>query len=128
MEVKIEPRDHLEILDLVSEYARCFDSGDLEGFAALFTPDGSLVTPIGVGTNPAEIREWAEARWDTLRAEGVSPRHFQTNTQLVMTESGAVLGTTQLLLVWLSTSDGSAQLKGVARYDDEFRNSYRGWC
>ncbi len=45
-----------------------------------------------------------------------------------MTESGAVLGTTQLLLLWLSTSDGSAQLKGVARYDDEFRNSYRGWC
>ncbi len=124
---ELDPKDHLEILDLISEYARCFDSGDLEAFADLFTPEGSLTTPIGVGTTRAGIREWAEARWDSLRKAGVEPRHFQTNTQLVRAGAGAVRGTTQLLLVWLSSPDGAAQLKGVARYDDEFRNTSEGW-
>ena len=126
-QLDLEPRDHLEILDLISEYARCFDSGDLEGFSALFTRDGSLATPIGTGTNRDEIHQWAEKRWETLRQEGVSPRHFQTNTQLVQTEPGIVRGTTQLLLIWLNASDGDAQIKGAARYDDEFQNTSEGW-
>ncbi|MBW2387947.1 MAG: nuclear transport factor 2 family protein [Deltaproteobacteria bacterium] len=124
---ELDPKDHLEILALVSEYARCFDSGDLEAFAELFTPDGSLTTPIGTGSTRAGIREWAETRWSSLRKEGVSPRHFQTNTQLTKTAPGTVRGTTQLLLVWLTSPDGAAQLKGVARYDDEFRHTSEGW-
>ncbi|MBW2292764.1 MAG: nuclear transport factor 2 family protein [Deltaproteobacteria bacterium] len=95
---ELDPKDHLEILALVSE-----------------------------GSTRAGIREWAETRWSSLRKEGVSPRHFQTNTQLTKTAPGTVRGTTQLLLVWLTSPDGAAQLKGVARYDDEFRHTSEGW-
>ncbi len=124
---RLDPKDHLEILDLISEYSRSFDSGDLEAFANLFTPDGSLATPVGTGTTRTEIREWARARWELLRKQGVSPRHFQTNTLLTRTGPDEVRGTTQLLLIWLSSDTGAAELKGVARYDDEFRNTSEGW-
>lgn len=124
---RVDPTDHLEILDLISEYARCFDSEDLVAFSNLFTEDGSLSTPIGGGTTPAGVCEWAEQRWESLRKEGVEPRHIQTNTQLTPIGPGGVQGTTQLLLIWLNATDGTAQLKGASRYDDEFRNTAAGW-
>ena len=124
---ELEPKDHLEILDLISEYSRTFDSEDLEAFANLFTATGSLATPVGGGTTRASILEWARARWKDNRKEGVSPRHFQTNTQLKRTGPNEVVGTTQLLLVWLSSQSGAAELKFVARYEDEFQKTTEGW-
>ena len=59
-DLELDPKDHLAILDLISEYAHCFDSGEIEAFAELFTVDGSLTTPVGEGTTRAGVREWAE--------------------------------------------------------------------
>jgi hypothetical protein len=124
---ELDPKDHLEILDLISEYSRTFDSEQLEAFANLFTEDGSLDTPAGGGTDRASILAWAQARWEDNRNEGVTPRHFQTNTQLKSTGPGLVAATTQLLLVWVSSATGAAEVKFVSRYEDELQKTNEGW-
>jgi ketosteroid isomerase-like protein len=39
---KLSIEDQLEIQSLYSRYARCVDSGDADGYVALFTEDGSF--------------------------------------------------------------------------------------
>ena len=36
----LTPEDHVEIQQLYFNYARAIDSGDAEGYAGMFTPDG----------------------------------------------------------------------------------------
>lgn len=124
---ELDPRDHLEILDVISEYSRTFDSEDLEAFANLFTEDGCLVTPVGGGTDRASILAWAQARWKESHGEGTTPRHFQTNTQIKATGPGQAIANTQLLLIWVTTATGAAEVKFAARYEDEWRKTDEGW-
>lgn len=119
--------DHLAILDLISEYSRSFDSGDVATFASLFTPDGKLTTPVGDAESREEILAWAQNRWQENRTAGVRPQHFQTNTLLKSVALDRVTGTTQLLLIWVTTATGAAEIKGVATYVDEFHNTPDGW-
>jgi ketosteroid isomerase-like protein len=119
--------DHLAILDLISEYSRSFDSGDVATFAGLFTPDGKLTTPVGNAETREEVLAWAQSRWQENRAAGIRPQHFQTNTLLMPVTHDRVTGTTQLLLIWVTAATGAAEIKGVATYVDEFHNTHDGW-
>jgi uncharacterized protein (TIGR02246 family) len=58
--------DRLEVTDLVARYAECVDSGDLEGYAALFTPDGVVEYSGGSVRGRDEIKAWV----DRLAKEG----------------------------------------------------------
>jgi hypothetical protein len=124
---ELNPKDHLAILDVISEYSRTFDGEELEAFADLFTEDGCLDTPVGGGTDRASILTWAQARWSESHKEGSSPRHFQTNTQVRSTGPDQATTTTQLLLVWVTNATGAAEVKFVSRYEDEWQKKSEGW-
>ena len=50
--------DRLEITDLVARYAECVDTGDAEGYANLFVPDGVVQHSAGTVTGRGDIRAW----------------------------------------------------------------------
>jgi hypothetical protein len=50
--------DRLDVMDLVARYAECVDAGDVEGYAALFTPDAIVEYSGGSVTGRDEIRDW----------------------------------------------------------------------
>jgi ketosteroid isomerase-like protein len=67
MVIKLEERrlampltteDRFDIMDLVARYAECVDTGDAEGYAALFTPDGVVEHSAGSVRGRDEIRAW----------------------------------------------------------------------
>jgi ketosteroid isomerase-like protein len=124
---ELDPRDHLAILDVISEYSRTFDSEELEAFANLFSEDGCLDTPAGGGTDRASILAWAKARWEDSHKGGTTPRHFQTNTQVRSAGPDRAVATTQLLLVWVTAATGAAEVKYVSRYQDEWLKTAEGW-
>ena len=41
-EIPISPQDRSAIHDMMSRYAWCLDRGDIDGLAAVFTPDGAI--------------------------------------------------------------------------------------
>jgi hypothetical protein len=47
--------DRVSITDLLARYARCLDSGDLDGYVANFAPDGVL---FGAHVGHAQIRDY----------------------------------------------------------------------
>ena len=124
---ELDPKDQLAILDLISEYSRTFDSEELEAFVNLFTEDGCLDTPAGGGKDSASILKWSQARWEESHKEGTAPRHFQTNTQIRAAGPDRATATTQLLLVWVTTATGAAEVKYVSRYEDELQKTEDGW-
>jgi uncharacterized protein (TIGR02246 family) len=50
--------DRLEVMDLVARYAECVDTADVEGYAALFLPDGVVEHRAGSVTGREDIRAW----------------------------------------------------------------------
>ena len=50
--------DRAEVMDLVARYAECVDTADVEGYAALFTPDGVVEHSAGSVKGRDEIRAW----------------------------------------------------------------------
>ena len=123
----VEPEDHIAILELLSRYSRCFDSGDVEGFAKLFTEDASFETPVGNAASRVEIETWARERWGELRRDQITPTHFQTNTLLRRDAADRASGTTQLLLIWHHGKTNKSELTGTAIYEDEFCKTADGW-
>ncbi len=124
---QIDPADALAIHDLIADYSYTYDGFDLKDFAALFTEDGQLETPVGGGKGHAEIEAWAQARWEEIRAEGRAPRHFQMNTRLEAVDADTLRGRTQLLLIWVEVATGTPELKFVADYIDTYRRTAAGW-
>ncbi len=57
----LSTQDRLDVMDLVARYAECVDSGDAEGYAGLFTPDGVVEHSAGSVSGRAEIQAWVEA-------------------------------------------------------------------
>jgi uncharacterized protein (TIGR02246 family) len=58
--------DRLEVTDLVARYAECVDTGDVEGYAALFSPDGVVEYSGGSVQGRDDIKAWV----DRLAKEG----------------------------------------------------------
>jgi ketosteroid isomerase-like protein len=52
--------DRLDVMDLVARYAECVDSGDVAGYAALFTEDGVIEHSAGTVRGRGEIQAWVE--------------------------------------------------------------------
>jgi hypothetical protein len=52
---RLSTADRVSIMDLIARYARCLDSGDLDGYVNNFAPDGTL---FGTHVGHAQIREY----------------------------------------------------------------------
>jgi SnoaL-like domain len=56
--MSLTTEDRFDIMDLVARYAECVDTGDAEGYAGLFAPDGVIEHSAGSVRGRDAIRAW----------------------------------------------------------------------
>ena len=72
--------DRVEIRDLISRYNKAIDTGDADGYANTFTPDGQFIGIVGTFNGRDELRAFAEAySTEEEYAEFYSAQHWVTN-------------------------------------------------
>ena len=114
----LTPEDHVEIQQLYFNYARAIDSGDAEGYAGMFTPDGRF-------GNSVEGREAliAFAKGYHEDNEGWN-RHWNNGIRLTPTPEGAE-GGCYLIVYNTSTRPPTIILTGI--YRDTLVQTADGW-
>src|SRR5882724_9521104 len=88
---KLTADDYMEIQQLYASYNWAIDSGDAEGWAAKFTPDGVFQTFNGHDALVGFIHTWVD------RMKGGNMRHWNSNLSITPTAEGAS-GAVYLLL------------------------------
>jgi hypothetical protein len=72
-QTQLTTRDRLSIMELLARYARCLDSGDLDGYVANFAPDGVL---FGSHVGHAQIRGYVGQVIQRRNADPARRMHF----------------------------------------------------
>ncbi|WP_432855007.1 nuclear transport factor 2 family protein [Amycolatopsis sp. CA-161197] len=67
--------DRLAILELAARYWQTVDTGDLQGFADTFTPDGELENFTGVGKGRETLAQWL----NDFEPARLGNRHYTAN-------------------------------------------------
>jgi SnoaL-like domain len=110
--------DYMEIQQLYSRYNMAIDSGDAEGWAATFTPDGVFQTFNGHDALVGFINTWKE------RMKGGNMRHWNSNLAITPTADGAS-GAVYLLLVDISAKPPA--ITSASMYKDQIVKTPNGW-
>jgi uncharacterized protein (TIGR02246 family) len=120
--VQAEPmtaQDYFEIQQLYARYNHAIDSGDAEGYADTFTPDGAFNNNAGRDALVKFVKEtWVG------RMNGATRQHWNTNL-LINGDSKQAKGSVYLMIVDLSTKPVSVMT--MAMYDDELVKTPQGW-
>jgi hypothetical protein len=114
----LSAQDYFEIQQLYARYNIAIDSGDAEGWAATFTPDGVFNTFSGHDALVGFIKTWRE------KLNGATRKHWNNNLQ-VTGNSKEASATTYLMLVDLSTKPPSILMTGA--YTDSLVKTKDGW-
>jgi uncharacterized protein (TIGR02246 family) len=117
--------DRAEILELTARYNRCFDDGDPDGFAALFTEDGVMAVDGGpVTTGRAALAEMVRRTpYGTVHA---------TVDATVEVDGDRATQVVTLLVLQRPAPDAPrderrSRLTRTARYTDELERTEEGW-
>lgn len=110
--------DYIEIQQLYAQYNMAIDSGDAEGYAATFVPDGVFNTFNGHDALVGFIHRWRD------NMKGANIRHWNTNLAITGTPEGAN-GAVYLLLVDVSVRP--PVITTAARYEDQLVKTPQGW-
>ncbi len=110
--------DYIEIQQLYARYNNAIDSGDAEGYAATFVPDGVFNTFNGHDALVGFIHSWRD------RMGGANRRHWNTNLTILPSAEGAS-GSVYLLLVDVSVRPPAIQ--AAAKYEDSLVKTPEGW-
>jgi hypothetical protein len=114
----LTPTDYFEIEQLYARYNNALDSGDAEGWAATFTPDGAFNTSTGREALIRFVKDWHEKR------NGANRRHWNSNLHITGTPEGAQ-GSVYLMLIDVGTRPASIALTGM--YTDTLVKTADGW-
>ncbi len=115
---KLSADDYVEIQQLYARYNNAIDSGDAEGYAATFTPDGVFNNFNGHDALVGFIKAWRE------KMGGANRRHWNTNLLITPTAEGAS-GSVYLFLMDVSTRPPTVAT--AAKYDDQLVKTADGW-
>lgn len=110
--------DYIEIQQLYARYNMAIDSGDAEGYAGTFTPDGVFNTFNGHDALVGFIHRWRD------NMKGANMRHWNTNLAINGTPEGAS-GFVYLLLVDVSVRPPA--ITTAAKYEDQLVKTPQGW-
>ena len=110
--------DYIEIQQLYARYNNAIDTGDAEGYAATFVPDGVFNTFNGHDALVQFIHDWHD------KMGGATRRHWNTNLTITPTPEGAK-GSVYLMLVNVGVRP--PVIFSAAMYDDELVKTPRGW-
>jgi hypothetical protein len=114
----LSAQDYFEIQQLYARYNIAIDSGDAEGWAATFTPDGVFNTFSGHDALVGFIKTWRE------KLNGATRKHWNNNLQ-VSGNSKEASASTYLMLVDFSTKPPSILMSGS--YTDSLVKTKEGW-
>lgn len=114
----LSAQDYFEIQQLYARYNIAIDSGDAEGWAATFTPDGVFNTFSGHDALVGFIKTWRE------KLNGATRKHWNNNLQVSGTSKEAS-ASTYLMLVDFSTKPPSILMSGS--YTDSLVKTKDGW-
>jgi hypothetical protein len=114
----LTPQDYLQIEQLYAAYNHAIDSGDAEGWANTFTPDGVFSNRFtGRDALMGFVKSWQERG-------GASRRHWNSNLRVVATAEGAS-GSVYLML-W-DVGQKPATIVSTGKYEDVLVNTATGW-
>jgi hypothetical protein len=115
---QLSAQDYFEIQQLYARYNVAIDSGDAEGWAATFTPDGVFNTSIGHDALVNFVKTWRE------KLNGATRKHWNNNLQITGNSKEAS-GNVYLMLVDISTKPPS--ILTTATYTDSLVKTKDGW-
>jgi hypothetical protein len=114
----LSAQDTVDIQQLYARYNIAIDSGDAQGWAATFTPDGVFNAISGHDALAEFVKTWRE------KLNGASRRHWNNNLQLTG-NSNEASGFVFLMLVDISTKPIS--IVATATYTDSLVKTKEGW-
>lgn len=114
----LSPQDYQEIEQLYARYNVAIDTGDAEGYAATFTPDGVFNNFTGHDALVGFVKAWRD------RLNGANRRHWNTNL-LISGDGQTATGSVYLMLLDVSTKPVS--IAAVATYTDSLVKTAGGW-
>ncbi len=112
---KLSADDYMEIMQLYARYPHALDGSDAEGYADLFTADGSFGANVGRDALIAFVKG---------RDPSLSVRHFHANVAVWATPQGAQ-GTAYNLFVNAGVSPPAVLAE--SRYEDTLVKTPQGW-
>lgn len=111
-------QDYVDIQHLYAKYNSTIDSGDAQGWAGTFTPDGVFNRMTGKDALVNFVGAWRE------KMGGANRRHWNSNLQIAPTADGAS-GTVYLMLVDVTTKPMTIITTGT--YTDTLVKTAEGW-
>lgn len=111
---QLTAQDYVEIQQLYARYNWAIDAGDVEGYVALYTPDGQFNTFSGA----EGLRTFMKNR------QGGTRRHWNSNLVITPSPDGAA-GKVYLLLV--DVGQKPPAISSAARYADVLVKTASGW-
>ena len=117
--------DRVEIRDLISRYNKAIDTGDADGYANTFTPDGVFIGIVGTFNGRDELRAFAAAySVEEQYAEFASAQHWVTN---VVADGDGDEATVFSHLQMVKPLPDGGRILLVGHYDDIVRKVDGQW-
>ena len=114
---QLSAQDFVDIQQLYTKYNWALDSGDAEGYASTFTPDGVFNNNVGHDA----IVKFANTFHGGM---GAHVKHWNTNLMITPSADGA---TGQVYLVLVDFGTKPASIATSANYSDELVKTPQGW-
>ncbi len=114
----LSAQDTVEIQQLYAKYNIAIDSGDAEGYAATFTPDGVFNQFAGHDALVGFAKMWRE------KLNGATRKHWNNNLE-ISGNSKQASGFVYLMLVDIGTKPAS--ILATATYTDSLVKTKEGW-
>lgn len=111
---QLTTQDYIDIQQLYARYTHAIDGGDAEGYAALFTPDGSFNNNVGRDALIAFIKN----------RNGANTRHMNVNLVITATPAGAKGAVYNF---FLDIGQNPPAITGFSRYEDTLVKTPDGW-
>ena len=121
----LSAQDMTDIQSLYARYNWTIDSGDAEGWAATFTPDGVFTVvdqgAAGVNSGHDAIVKFAKGFHATI---GAHVKHWNTNLMITPSARGA---TGQVYMVLVDFATSPATVIASSNYSDQLVKTAQGW-
>lgn len=111
---QLTTQDYIDIQQLYARYTHAIDGGDAEGYAALFTSDGSFNTNVGHDALVTFIKN----------RNGANTRHMNVNLVITPTAAGAK---GSIYNFFLDVGQNPPVMTGFSRYEDTLVKTANGW-
>jgi ketosteroid isomerase-like protein len=116
---ELTTQDYVEIQQLYARYNHAIDSGDAEGWADTFTPDGVFNQRYKGRDGLLDfMKQW------TTKMNGANRRHWNSNLLITPSAEGAS-GKVMLMLLEVGTKSPSILMTG--QYSDVLVKTANGW-